>query len=140
MTKILLIISIILMGVSTFFGYQNGRAFTAVRTQKAETHRKIKRELGDLNGVVSDINKTNVEINKVQGELDVLSEQLKAKKLQITQTEGETKRVTDDFEAKNKKVADYTEQLKKLPQYIQSKVTALEIIQRSLGSSICCMR
>lgn len=127
MTKILLIISIILMGVSTFFGYQNGRSFTAVRNQKAETHRKIKRELGDLNGVVAEITKTNVDINKVQGELDVAAEQLKAKKLQITQTEGETKRVTDDFEAKNKKVADYTEQLKKLPPDIKPETLEADL-------------
>jgi peptidoglycan hydrolase CwlO-like protein len=115
MNKILLIISIILMGVATFFGYQNGRAFTAIRDEKAGIHKAIKRELGGLNELVAEIGKVNTQINTVQGELDVAAEQLKAKKLQITQTEGETKRSIDEYDAKNKKVAEYTEQLKKLP-------------------------
>lgn len=115
MIKVLFILSAVLMGVATFFAYQNGRAFAAIRSEKAGVHKTIKTELGNVEGMVAQINQTIADVTRVQGEVDVEKEKLKSQKLKIAAAESEIKRVQEDLDANNGKLATLKAELEKLP-------------------------
>jgi soluble cytochrome b562 len=115
MTKVLLIISALVMIGATLLGYQNGRTFKEVRESKSVVHGQITTALKERMNVVSSINQKNGEIAKVQTDVEGQTEKLKSNKLKINQSEGETKRVEDELKTKKDKMAQLDEQLKKLP-------------------------
>lgn len=119
MTKVLFILSAVVMVVATFFAYQNGRAFSSVRDEKAQNHRTIKKELGGLNSAVAEVGKFNGDISRVQGEVDVEAEKLKAQKLKFSQADSESKRVQGDLDSKNKKLEELKAELAKLPEGVK---------------------
>ncbi len=115
MTKVLFILSLVLMAVATFFAYQNGRSLAAARTEKAGLHKTIKTEHGVLEGLVAQINQTVTDVTRVQGEVDVEREKVKAQKLKMAQAEGDAKRTQEDLDSNNQKLASLKEELGKLP-------------------------
>jgi hypothetical protein len=115
MIKVLFILSAVLMGVASFFAYQNGRTFAATRESKAAIHKNIKTEQGLVNGIVDSINQTIADVARVQGELDVEAEKLKAQKLKMAQAESETKRAQADLDSSNAKLAEMKKELELLP-------------------------
>jgi peptidoglycan hydrolase CwlO-like protein len=115
MTKVLLLLSALVMGIAAVFAFQNGRTFKDVRESKDAVHSKIKTELTALAGSVEDINKVIGEVAKVQSDVEGQMEKLKSNKLKIAQTEGETKRTVDELKSKTDKMNQLSEQLKKLP-------------------------
>lgn len=115
MTKVLFILSTVVMLVASFFAYQNNRAFAATREAKASTHRLIKTELAAVNQVVAEIGKVNVDIGATQGEIDTESERLKQHTVKISQIESESKRTEEETVAKNKKLEELKAELAQLP-------------------------
>lgn len=115
MTKVLFILSAVVMGVACFFAYQNNRAFADARNAKASTHRTIKAELVGVNQVVADISAKNGEIAAVQKDADTEDERLKAHTVKISQLDSESKRTAEETDSKNKKLEELKAQLAKLP-------------------------
>ena len=93
MTKVLFILSAVVILVASFFAYQNGREFAEVRNKIAVVNasilseKKTEDKLLRANGEVS---KVKTEIARVQGDLDVEAEKLKAQKNKLAQTEGKS--------------------------------------------------
>ncbi len=127
MTKVLLILSFIVTGVSAFFAFQNKNAFAEARNAKASVHRTIKVELNGLNQTVADIAKVNGDVKGVQGEADAEGERLKAHTVKISQIDGESKRTLEETEAKTKKLDELKAQLAKLPADVKPETLAEDL-------------
>lgn len=115
MTKVLFILSAVIMIVATIFAYQNGQEFTKARNAAIQSNVKVEAERLAANAVAEDSKKIQGSIAGVQQELDVEVEKKKAQQLRIAQADNETKRVQDDLDGKNKKLAELRLQLNKLP-------------------------
>lgn len=127
MTKILFILSAVVMLVSSFFAYQNGRAFAEVRSEKLTKHAQIKTELGKLSGLNEGKKKVDEDVEVVQGELDVELEKAKSQKLKIAQADPEP--VQKQLDAKNAELAELNTTLAKLPKDVKPE-TLVEDINR----------
>lgn len=115
MTKVLLLLSALVMGIAAVFAFQNGRTFKDVRESKDAVNAKIKTELTSLAGSVEEITKVAGDVAKVQVEVEGQNEKLKSQKLKIAQTEGEVKRTEGELSAKTARMNELTAQLSKLP-------------------------
>ena len=127
MTKVLFILSAVLIIVSTFFAHQNGREFAKVRTDVAALNVQVQSALKDANAVVADVDKVGGEINKVKHELEIESEKVKSQKLKIAQADNDTKLVTDKLDAANKKGNDLRTRLEKLPKDMKPETMVEQI-------------
>jgi cell shape-determining protein MreC len=118
MTKVLFILSAVVILVASFFAYQNGREFAEVRNKIAVVNASIlseKKTEDKLLRANGDVSKVKTEIARVQGDLDVEAEKLKAQKNKLAQTEGEVTRTREEFAVKEKKKLELEELLKGLP-------------------------
>jgi small-conductance mechanosensitive channel len=127
MTKVLFILSAVLILVSTFFAHQNGREFAKVRTDVAALNVQVQSALKDANAVVADIDKVGGEINKIKQELEIESEKVKSQKLKIAQADNDTKLVSDKLDAANKKGNDMRTRLEKLPKDMKPETMVEQI-------------
>lgn len=127
MTKVLFILSIVVMAVATVFAYQNNRAFVSARNTKATTDRTTKSELEVLKQTTAEIGKLVAEITSAQGQLDTESERLKAHQLKISQLDSEAKRTQEEFDAKSKKLEELKAQLAKLPADVKPETLAEDL-------------
>jgi cell shape-determining protein MreC len=115
MTKVLFLLSAVIMLVSAFFAHQNGRSLAAVRTEKASNHRQIDNEIATVSKLVSDITDKNGEIAKVTQDIDVENEKLKGHKLKLAQAEAEVKRLEESFKTTESTMSELKAKLAKLP-------------------------
>jgi hypothetical protein len=119
MTKVLFILSAVVILVASFFAYQNGREFTDVRKKIAGINASIliERKTDDklLRPGTGEVPKLVADIGRVQGDLDVEAEKLKAQRTKLAQTESEVTSTREQFEAKEKKKLELEALLKDLP-------------------------
>ena len=127
MTKVLFILSAVVMGVSIFFAIQNKNAFVDARNAKVSVHAKIKRDLGGLNQLVADIAKVNGDIAGVTTESDAEGERLKAHTVKISQLDAESKRTLEETDVKTKKLEELKAQLAKLPADVKPETLAEDL-------------
>ncbi|MBB5038094.1 hypothetical protein [Prosthecobacter dejongeii] len=119
MTKVLFILSAVVMLVATFFAYQNGRAFVDVRQSVATTNVKVQSELTAATAIVKQVTDVANNVDAVKQELDVESEKIKSQKLKITQADNDTKRTQEDLDGRKKKLDELKLKLAKLPQGVK---------------------
>jgi cell shape-determining protein MreC len=129
MTKVLFILSAVVILVASFFAYQNGREFTSVRLKIADINTSIKTEQAADKVVIGQVNQFVADIGRVQGELDVEAEKLKAQKNKLAQAESETTRTQEELDGKLKKQQELTVKLDKLPKDVKPE-TIVEDIAR----------
>lgn len=115
MTKVLFILSAVIILVSAFFAYQNGQEFTRVRNGVLGLNLSVQKAKGEAEKIVGEVNGVIGSIAQVQGDLDVESEKVKSQKLKLAQVENDMKRDQDILESNNKKLADLRVKLEKLP-------------------------
>lgn len=115
MTKVLFILSALVMVVATVFAYQNGRKLADVRASAASLHNQIKTEIQNVNSVVVEINKVKGDVAGVQTNLDTENEKLKNHRLKVAQLDTESKNIEADYKDKNTKMNDLNAKLAKLP-------------------------
>jgi predicted nucleic acid-binding Zn-ribbon protein len=127
MTKLLFILSALLIIVSSFFAFQNGREFTNVRNSVTALNGQVQTALAAANKVASEVGVVNGEIAKVQDSLNTEVELTKAQKLKLAQVDNDTKRAQDDLDSNNKKLADLRVKMEKLPKDMKPE-TMLESI------------
>lgn len=127
MTKVLFILSAVVMGVSIFFAIQNKNAFVDARNHKAEEHRATKAELVVVNKLVGEVAKLNGDIKVVQGDTDAEGERLKAHTVKISQIDSESKRTLEETDTKTKKLEELKAQLAKLPADVKPETLAEDL-------------
>ncbi|MES2594884.1 MAG: hypothetical protein V4662_06095 [Verrucomicrobiota bacterium] len=127
MTKVLFILSAVIILVSAFFAYQNGREFTRVRVAVIALNNDVKKSLDEANKSVTEVNGVVASIATVQGELDVEGEKVKSQKLKLAQIDNDLKRDQDMLESNNKELADLRQKLEKLPKGMKPETMVEEI-------------
>lgn len=131
MTKVLFILSAVVILVASFFAYQNGREFAEVRTKIAGVNASIKNEkLAQdklLKAGTGELPKLAAEIVRVQGDLDVENEKLKAQKNKLANTQDEITRTQAELAVKETKKKELEELLKGLPQGMKPETMAEDI-------------
>ncbi|MDZ4404465.1 hypothetical protein [Prosthecobacter sp.] len=127
MTKVLFILSAVVILVASFFAYQNGREFAAVRTSIAGINANIVNEKKTEKTVVGQVNQLVADITRVQGELDVEGEKLKAQKNKLAQAESEYTRVEGELNGKVKKQQELAKLLADLPKGVKPETIAEDI-------------
>jgi hypothetical protein len=115
MTKVLFILSALVMIVATVFAYQNGRKLSTIRTEAASIHSQIKTELRGIGDVVGEIGKVRTDVEGVQTKLDTENEKLKNFRLQIAKIDTESSNVGTDYKAKTATMNELNGKLAKLP-------------------------
>jgi len=127
MTKVLFILSAVVILVASFFAYQNGREFAAVRLSIAGINSQIKTEQAADKVVIGQVNQLVADIGRVQGELDIEAEKLKAHKNKLSQAESETTRTQEELDAKVKRQQKLVVDLEKLPKDVKPETIAEDI-------------
>lgn len=127
MTKVLFILSAVVILVASFFAYQNGREFAAVRLSVAEINASINKEKLTEKKVVAEVGQLVADVTRVQGELDVEGEKLKAQKNKLAQAESEATRVQEELDGKVKKQKELTELMGGLPKDVKPETIAEDI-------------
>jgi hypothetical protein len=127
MTKVFFILSAVIMLVSAFFAFQNGREYVAVRNSVTMINLDVQKALTEANNNVTKVTQANGEIAKVQSELDVENEKVKSQKLKLAQVENDLRRDQDAFDSSNKKLAELKMRLDKLPQGMKPETMVEEI-------------
>ncbi len=127
MTKVLFILSAVVILVASFFAYQNGREFATVRTNISAINASIVGEKQTEKKVVATVGQLVADITRVQGELDVEGEKLKAQKNKLAQADSETTRTQTELDAKVKKQQELAVKLEKLPKDVKPETIAEDI-------------
>lgn len=127
MTKVLFILSAVVMLVSCFFAYENGRKFAAARTQVAEIGRNLHAETRTVENLSKEAQKVKAQIASLQGDMDNESERLKAQKNKLAQAEAESVRVQEEFKVKSDKQKELAEQLALLPKDMKVETLSEDI-------------
>ncbi|MBB5035077.1 hypothetical protein [Prosthecobacter vanneervenii] len=118
MTKVLFILSAVVILVASFFAYQNGREFASVRTKIAEINASIlleKQAEAKLLSPGGALSKVKTEIASIQSEMDIESEKLKAQKNRLANSSSEIETAKQELEAKEKKMKELAAELSGLP-------------------------
>lgn len=127
MTKVLFILSAVVILVASFFAYQNGREFAAVRTNIASINASIVGEKQTEKKVVATVGQLVADITRVQGERDIEDEKLKAQKNKLAQAESEATRTQAELDVKVKKQQELAVKLEKLPKDVKPETIAEDI-------------
>lgn len=127
MTKVLFILSAVLIGVSIFFAYGNKDEFTKVRNSVTALNVQVQTALSGANTVVAEVGKVAGDIAKIQTDLETETEKVKAQKLKIAQTDNDAKLAQDKLDVSNKKLADLRTRLDKLPKDMKPETMVEQI-------------
>jgi|JI10StandDraft_1071094.scaffolds.fasta_scaffold584385_1 myosin heavy subunit len=127
MTKVLFLLSAVVMGVAGFFAFQSGRTFTEVRNGVTEKHKQIREVLAELTTAEGKVKSLIADVGRVQGEVDVESEKLKQQKLKLANLEGDTKRTQEGVDTKSAKLKELTGLLEGLPPDVKPETLAEDL-------------
>ncbi|MEZ5388124.1 MAG: hypothetical protein R3F13_21670 [Prosthecobacter sp.] len=127
MTKVLFILSAVVILVASFFAYQNGREFAGVRTNIASINSELQTEVAADKKVVAEVGQLVADIGRVQGELDVEAEKLKAQKNKLAQAESESTRTQEELDVKVKQQQELAEKLAMLPKDVKVETLSEDI-------------
>lgn len=127
MTKVLFILSAVVIVVASFFAHQNGREFANVRNNTAGINASIVKEKLTEKTVVGKVNQLVADVTRVQGELDAESERLKAQKNRLAQAESEATRTQTELDTKVKKQQELAKMLADLPKDVKPETIAEDI-------------
>ena len=127
MTKVLFILSAVVILVASFFAYQNGREFATVRTSIASISSQIQTEVTADKKVIAEVGQLVADIGRVQGELDVEAEKLKAQKNKLANAESESVRTQEELDVKVKQQQKLADDLAKLPRDVKVETLSEDI-------------
>lgn len=127
MTKVLFILSAVVILVATFFAYQNGRSFAALRQNVAAANVKVQSELNSAVAIVKQVTDTANAASAVGDEISSEQERIKGQKLKITQADNDTKRAQQDLDDKKKKLDELKVKLERLPQGVKPETLVEDI-------------
>lgn len=127
MTKVLFILSAVVILVSCFFAYQNGREFVTVRNAVADNASKINTEVAAVKKLNTSISVLRGDIARIQGEMDVEAEKLKQHRNKLAQAEADVTRTQQEFDAKDAKQKQLAEELKLLPKDVKLETLSEDI-------------
>lgn len=118
MTKVLFLLSAVVMVVAGFFSFQNRETFIKTRKDRAELVNKINSEKKILSEMNQEIGGVRDKIATVNTEVTNETERLNVAKVKLKNAESDSERLNKEVEAANAKIADYKKDVTSLPEGI----------------------
>lgn len=115
MTKVLFLLSAVIMVVAGFFAYQNRQTFVDVRNKRHETDASIKKELAKLDNLGNEVTKMKSDVAKATAEVGNESERLDQAKIKLRNAQSEADNATQQIAAKNDRLKQLKADLTDLP-------------------------
>src|SRR4051812_2109467 len=115
MTKVLFLLSAVVMVVAGFFSYQNRDSFINTRKGRIDTVAKLKEEMRKVAEVNTEITGVRDKIAGVTTEVSTATEKLNLAKVNLKRAESDAERYGKDVEEKQNKIGDYKKQITNLP-------------------------
>lgn len=115
MTKVLFLLSAVIMVVAGFFAYQNRQTFVDIRSKRQETDTNIKKEIAKLEGLGNEVTKIKGDVAKVTAEVGNESERLDQSKIKLRNAQSEADNATQQIAGKNDRLKELKAELTDLP-------------------------
>ena len=115
MTKILFLLSAVIMLVSGVLAYMNRQTYVDSRTRRHEADAAIKKQLAKLEGLGTEITKMKADVSKVSGEVANETERLDQAKIKLRNAQSEIDNTTQQITAKNDRLAEVKKEIPDLP-------------------------
>jgi septal ring factor EnvC (AmiA/AmiB activator) len=115
MTKVLFLLSAVIMVVAGFFAYQNRQTFVDARIKRHETDVSIKKQIAKLDGFGNEILKIKADVSKITTEVSNESERLDQVKIKLRNSQSEVDNNTQQIAQKNDRLKQLKADLTDLP-------------------------
>ena len=115
MTKVLFLLSAVVMAVAGVFSYQNREAFVKLRKEHIETMDKLTKEKQKVTILNSEVGGIREKVTAANNEVSNESERLSVAKVKLKTAEADSDRVAKEVETANGKIADYKKTVTNMP-------------------------
>jgi peptidoglycan hydrolase CwlO-like protein len=115
MTKVLFLLSAVVMVVAGFFSYQNRDTFINTRKGRIDTVAKLKEEMRKVAELNTEITGVRDKISGVDTEVQTAKEKLNLAKVNLKRAESDAEQYSKDVEQKNNEINKYKKQITNLP-------------------------
>lgn len=115
MTKVLFLLSAVVMVVAGFFSYQNRDTFIKLRKQRADSVKKLESELKRVQGINTEIGTVREKITATNGDVSTENERLAQFKLKLKNAEADFETVSKAVAENQETIEKYRKQLTDLP-------------------------
>jgi len=116
MTKVLFLLSAVVMVVAGFFSYQNRETFIQSRKERTESVRQIKMEMKKVADINTEIGGVRDKMVGVNTEVSNATELLNVAKVQLKNAEEDAKRMEKEIQTSQDKLNEYKAKITKLPE------------------------
>ncbi|WP_009958876.1 hypothetical protein [Verrucomicrobium spinosum] len=115
MTKVLFLLSAVVMVVAGFFSYQNRDTFVKARQERQAADASTKSEMVKLKNEAGIVVGLQGEVDKVTGEISTETERLNQAKIKLRNVQAEADRAQDQLKVAQEKINAYKQELTNIP-------------------------
>lgn len=115
MTKVLFLLSAVVMVVAGFFIYQNRETFVATRLGVQESDALITTEFNKLSKLAEEVNQTKSQVATISAEGTTEQQRLEQINIKLRNAEKDAATATTELEGLQGKIADYRKKMEELP-------------------------
>jgi hypothetical protein len=115
MTKVLFLLSAVVMVVAGFFSYQNRESFINTRKDRIDTVAKLKDEMRKVQELNTEITGVRDKITAVTTDVSTSTEKLSLAKVALKRAGADAERYSKEVEEKQGKIGEYKKQITNLP-------------------------
>ncbi len=115
MTKVLFLLSAVVLVVAGFFSYQNREAFVETRSKLRDNHAAIGKELVKIEALNKEVGAIILNKQKADDDLKNEQERLAQSKIKLKNAENEAERTTQDIAAKQARLDEVKKDMVNLP-------------------------
>ncbi len=116
MTKVLFLLSAVVMAVAGVFSYQNRETFVKLRHERIQTVDKLTKEKQKVATLNTEVGGIREKVTAANGEVSSETDRLSVIKVKLKNAEADSDRVTKDVTAANDKIAQYKKDVTSLPE------------------------
>ncbi len=127
MTKVLFLLSAVVMAVACFFSYQNRDTFVQTRKEKDTNNAAITTQLKSLSAMKGELDAKGTERDTMKGELDQEDERLAQSKIKFKNAQSENEHTSADLASTQAEVKDLKEKTTVFPPGVTLETVAEDI-------------
>lgn len=116
MTKVLFLLSAVVMAVASFFSWQNRNTFVDYRVKRKAVVADINKEFAVLQNATNDVVALKGNLAAMATEFEAENTRLETAKVKLRNVTADAERTTEDLNRTNKEFADIKGKVKKLPE------------------------
>lgn len=116
MTKVLFLLSAVVMVVAGFFSYQNRDTFIKTRQERQTADSKTKKDLVTLRNQANEVVELKGKVDAVTNDITNESERLNQSKIKLRNATAEAERAQEQLKAAQDKINAYKQELTNIPE------------------------